>query len=330
MQQSIVVPHPTHRHQRTRRCAPGGAPRRAFPAWRSPVSVQTKHVRVAAPSPSMSSTARAAISASPHARRGTVDVDGDEPHGLSAPGCIPANRVRGVLLVCPDFVFSVPLRHTPSRGGRHDRYAAAIEGLRGRGGAKTWRAPRLPFFGATDDAVHQLLERFALLPGAGGVCINAESAGSGRCGGAPSRPVAATADRPGLRLQESFEITLAELHSSSSTGAASRTTSKRGGGRGDYRHIVSRPRTCEGVARPARVPPADKCNPVLSTATTLAHAGSVDISKPRSRNCRRRTGRWTAPVGVKPVESVTLGVANTANPRSGRRARRSTSRRRRR
>ena len=69
-----AVPHAAHRHERSARCAPGWdlLPANAFPAWeaaRAEPDPTTRRSRVAAPSPSTSSTARAASCASPRARR---------------------------------------------------------------------------------------------------------------------------------------------------------------------------------------------------------------------------------------------------------------------
>src|SRR4051812_49579939 len=105
----------------------------------------------------------------------------------------------------------------------------------------------------------ELLEHFAeKLPGVGGVCINAESEleAVGMAWGALATGArAATGSTgPGLSLmQESFsEITLAELPLvifNMARGQQDYYQSTRGGGHGDYRHIVLAPMDiAEGVA----------------------------------------------------------------------------------
>src|SRR6059036_2811411 len=97
----------------------------------------------------------------------------------------------------------------------------------------------------------EVLEHFArLLPGEGGVCINAESEleAVGMAWGALSTGARAATGSTGQGLslmQESFaEMTLAELPLvvfNMARGQGDYFQSTRGGGHGDYRHIVLAP-----------------------------------------------------------------------------------------
>ena len=143
-------------------------------------------------------------------------------------------------------------------------------------------------------------------------------------------------------MQESFsEITLAELPLvifNMARGQQDYYQATRGGGHGDYRHIVLAPQdVARGRrARAARVPPRRQVaqpGARLRRLPPRAHAGGGRRS---SRStfpdaARRRTGRSTARAsgtGRVAVGHAARRRASTASPRSGRRARRSTSRRR--
>ena len=192
----------------------------------------------------------------------------------------------------------------------------------------------------------EVLEHFAkLLPDAGGVCINAESEleAVGMAWGALSTGARAATGSTGQGLslmQESFsEITLAELPLvvfNMARGQQDYYQATRGGGHGDYRHIVLAPQdVTEGVELvQLAFHLADKWrNPVLIYGDyLLAHTQEalVDRADRVPRAARRRTGRSTGRMsGSGASRSVTpLGVAKDRPARDrARRARRSTSRR---
>ena len=156
----------------------------------------------------------------------------------------------------------------------------------------------------------EVLEHFArLLPDGGGVCINAESEleAVGMAWGALATGARAATGSTGQGLslmQESFsEITLAELPLvifNMARGQQDYYQATRGGGHGDYRHIVLAPQDVrEGVELvQLAFHLADKWrNPVLHLRRLppRAHAGGGRGRAARaSRRCRRRTGRSTA------------------------------------
>ena len=139
-------------------------------------------------------------------------------------------------------------------------------------------------------------------------------------------------------MQESFsEITLAELPLvifNMARGQQDYFQATRGGGHGDYRHIVLAPQdvTRRRRARAARVPPRRQVAQPRARLRRLparAHAGSdLDRADRVPRAARRRTGRSTAPLpaAARAAASRRSASARSASPRWARRARRSTSR----
>ena len=192
----------------------------------------------------------------------------------------------------------------------------------------------------------EVLEHFArLLPDVGGVCINAESEleAVGMAWGALATGARAATGSTGQGLslmQESFsEITLAELPLvifNMARGQQDYYQATRGGGHGDYRHIVLAPQDVrEGVEHvQLAFHLADKWrNPVLIYGDyLLAHTQEaltiepVDVPRAAAEGLGGRRHR----VGLGPARSRSRrsASASTASPRSARRARRSTSRRR--
>src|SRR5438045_5156204 len=139
----------------------------------------------------------------------------------------------------------------------------------------------------------ELLENFAKkLPAVGGVCVNAESEleAVGMAWGALATGARAATGSTGQGLslmQESFsEITLAELPLvafNMARGQGDYFQSTRGGGHGDYRHIVLAPMDIAEAVELTQLAfhLADKwCNPVLVLGDyLLAHtAEAVDVS----------------------------------------------------
>ena len=194
----------------------------------------------------------------------------------------------------------------------------------------------------------ELLEHFArLLPDAGGVCINAESEleAVGMAWGALATGARAATGSTGQGLslmQESFsEITLAELplvdlqHGARPAGLLP-GDARRGSRRLPAHRARAAGRARGRGARPARVPPRRQVaqpGAHLRRLPPRAHAGSVDDRAGRvPRAAAARSGRSTAPHRDRAARSRSRHSASpsTGNPRSGRKARRSTSRRRRR
>ncbi len=155
----------------------------------------------------------------------------------------------------------------------------------------------------------ELLEHFAKrLPERGGVCINAESEleAVGMAWGALATGARAATGSTGQGLslmQESFsEITLAELPLvifNMARGGQDYFQSTRGGGHGDYRHIVLAPMDIAEAVELTQLAfhLADTWrNPVLVYGDyLLAHiAGAVDVAPIDFGELRRRTGRSTA------------------------------------
>src|SRR6187455_3192122 len=154
----------------------------------------------------------------------------------------------------------------------------------------------------------EVLEHFArLLPDAGGVCINAESEleAVGMVWGALSTGARAATGSTGQGLslmQESFaEITLAELPLvafNMARGQGDYFQSTRGGGHGDYRHIVLAPmdiREAVDLTQFAFHLADQWRNPVLVQGDyLLAHtAEAVDVSRVEFGRFPPRTGPST-------------------------------------
>ena len=191
----------------------------------------------------------------------------------------------------------------------------------------------------------EVLEHFArLLPDVGGVCINAESEleAVGMAWGALATGARAATGSTGQGLslmQESFsEITLAELPLvifNMARGQQDYFQATRGGGHGDYRHIVLAPQdVSEGVELvQLAFHLADKWrNPVLVYGDyLLAHTQEAVAIEPiafpelpaEGLGGRRLASRQRA----SRAASRRSASARSASPRSARRARRSTSRR---
>ena len=182
----------------------------------------------------------------------------------------------------------------------------------------------------------EVLEHFAtLLPDAGGVCINAESEleAVGMAWGALATGARAATGSTGQGLslmQESFsEITLAELPLvmfNMARGQQDYYQATRGGGHGDYRHIVLAPQDVrEGVEHvQLAFHLADKWrNPVLVYGDyLLAHTQEAvdDRADRRSPSCPAKD--WAVDgtrVGIGRVEvgDAARRRASTASPRSG-------------
>ena len=217
--------------------------------------------------------------------------------------------------------------------------------------ARRWRARRSSpgcrfFAGYPMTPFTEVLEHFAsLLPDAGGVCINAESEleAVGMAWGALATGARAATGSTGQGLslmQESFsEITLAELPLvifNMARGQQDYYQATRGGGHGDYRHIVLAPQdVARGRrARAARVPPRRQVaqpGARLRRLPARAHAGSARRSSrstfpelPAEGLGGRRVARRAAARAA--VGHAARRRASTASPRSARKARRSTSR----
>ena len=169
--------------------------------------------------------------------------------------------------MCPDFVFEVyrfetARRHRDRRSRRDDRDHRTSERVLMEGSEALARAAIAAgcrfFAGYPMTPFTEVLEHFArLLPDAGGVCINAESEleAVGMAWGALATGARAATGSTGQGLslmQESFsEITLAELPLvifNMARGQQDYFQATRGGGHGDYRHIVLAPQDVrEGV-----------------------------------------------------------------------------------
>ncbi len=189
----------------------------------------------------------------------------------------------------------------------------------------------------------EVLEHFArLLPDAGGVCINAESEleAVGMAWGALSTGARAATGSTGQGLslmQESFsEITLAELPLvifNMARGQQDYFQATRGGGHGDYRHIVLAPQDVrEGVEHvQLAFHLADKWrNPVLIYGDyLLAHtqeAISIEpIAFPELPDEGLGGRRLALGQRQRAAASRRSAWASTASPRWAKRARRSTS-----
>src|SRR5690349_9780342 len=167
------------------------------------------------------------------------------------------HRVRGVLLrVSRLRVRGVPVRRAgPDGGARMTTTAPGRERVLMEGSEALARASIAAgcrfFAGYPMTPFTEVLEHFArLLPEEGGVCINAESEleAVGMAWGALSTGARAATGSTGQGLslmQESFsEITLAELPLvvfNMARGQQDYFQATRGGGHGDYRHVVLAP-----------------------------------------------------------------------------------------
>src|SRR3954454_14607490 len=185
-----------------------------------------------------------------------VDVNGGQSHGVPLPGTAPRlHGLRGVLVR----VSRLRVRGLPLRNAGHQRGSsmttAASERVLMEGSEALVRAAIASgcrfFAGYPMTPFTEVLEHFAeLLPPVGGVCINAESEleAVGMAWGALATGARAATGSTGQGLslmQESFsEITLAELPLvifNMARGQQDYFQATRGGGHGDYRHIVLAP-----------------------------------------------------------------------------------------
>ena len=183
----------------------------------------------------------------------------------------------------------------------HATTDVADGGLRGARARRRSRPGCRFFAGYPMTPFTEVLEHFAkLLPDVGGVCINAESEleAVGMAWGALATGARAATGSTGQGLslmQESFsEITLAELPLvifNMARGQQDYFQATRGGGHGDYRHIVLAPQdVARGRrARAARVPPRRQVaqpGAHLRRLPPRAHAGgAARSSRSRSPSC---------------------------------------------
>ena len=159
----------------------------------------------------------------------------------------------------------------------------------------------------------ELLEHFArLLPEVGGVCINAESEleAVGMAWGALATGARAATGSTGQGLslmQESFsEITLAELPLvifNMARGQQDYFQATRGGGHGDYRHIVLAP---QDVARRRRSTCSSRSTSPTSGATRCS---STATTCSRTRRKRSRSSRIEFP-DLPPKDWAVDGTAS--------------------
>src|SRR3954470_7737816 len=192
-----------------------------------------------------------------------VDVNGGQSHGVPLPGTAPRlHGLRGVLVR----VSRLRVRGLPLRNAGHQRGSsmttAASERVLMEGSEALARAAIVSgcrfFAGYPMTPFTEVLEHFArLLPEVGGACINAESEleAVGMAWGAAATGARAATGSTGQGLslmQESFsEMTLAELPIvifNMARGQSDYFQATRGGGHGDYRHLVLAPQDVrEGV-----------------------------------------------------------------------------------
>src|SRR5438270_5855468 len=268
--------------------------------------------------------------------RGTGDVDRRQPHRLPLP---PASswlhRLPGLPRRLPRLLLR-GLQVRPSHRGRGEGGALVskrlMEGSEAMAEAAIACGCRF-FAGYPMTPFTELLENFAKkLPAVGGVCVNAESEleAVGMAWGALATGARAATGSTGQGLslmQESFsEITLAELPLvafNMARGQGDYFQSTRGGGHGDYRHIVLAPVDIGEAVELTQLAfhLADRWrNPVLVQGDyLLAHtAEAVDVTPvdfgPRPDTDWALDGSRNGTGHSKVVSPLGIGKHNTPGP----------------